>query len=356
MKYFLLAICVCCLPQLGHAAGKIRPVGVSAGPSGNTTAPYYAPQKPSYRYGLAPTPEACNRSCWCGSPEVGAEALLWRNAISDFGYAKSSIGGIGTLLRDHPTYDWGVRAYVGYHFPSCWGARASYSYFDSRFSSTRTGDANPPVLSPVFTTVFSGALSFAGATVSERFQTADLEVMSTLCSPCFVTFRAFGGARWIEFRVREQYNYTPVVGVPFGAFQRSAFQGAGPRFGVGSTLCPIPCGFLEGFALEGQLAISAIIGTRSNLFQGTTNFFFTGDNGVRHSGETVILPGVDTRLGISYTLCWCGYSWTGYIDYELQYYRDAEERLSSTFGFGFPSSVFRAAAFSGINFGLRSKF
>ncbi len=257
MKYFLLVICICSLPQLGHAAG-------------NTTTPYSPPQKPSYRHGHPSPPEACRQSCWCGSPEVGAEALLWRNSTSDFGYVKSSIDGIGTLVRDQPHYDWGVRAYIGYHFPSCWGARVSYSYFEDRFSDSRTGTATPPLLTPVYGAgVVVDNLAFASATVRDRFQTVDAEAIAQLFCGCVATFKAFGGARWIDLQVRERYVYIPLVEPPFDVTQRSDFTGAGPRFGVYSSLTPIPCGCFKGFEVYGQLAISAIVGRRSFVFVGS---------------------------------------------------------------------------------------
>ncbi len=292
-------------------------------------------------------------SAGCG--EIGVEALLWRLTRSDFAYVLSSdANGKATAVYNEPELEPGVRAYVGYQFQNCWSARLAYTYFYSEFSAQRGGSTQFPILQPVFASVFGTPLALATARIRDRHQTVDAEVAGLLCCGSRWSLEAFGGGRWVEMRTRENYHYEQVAALVFDVTQNSSFCGAGPRVGLHTTFYPCcnrPC-----FYLDGVFATSAIIASRSNFYNGSLPFFFSGDSQLALPSATVIIPAFDTRLGVNYQLC-CGcMTWTLSVAYELQWYQNSRERLENAFNVGYPSSQVRGTGYAGLNFGVRAEF
>ncbi|MGE3954738.1 MAG: Lpg1974 family pore-forming outer membrane protein [Parachlamydiales bacterium] len=283
--------------------------------------------------------------------EVGVEALLWRPSRSDFGYVLScDANGKGTEIYDEPELDPGVRVFLSYCCQSGFRGRLAYTYFETSFSSRRTGTIDFPILQPVFASVFGTPLSLATAKIRDRFQTVDADVWGPLYCGCRWSLEAFGGARWVELRMRERYHYEEIAGQIFDVIQNSWFCGAGPRIGLHTTFTPwARCPSLY---LDGVIATSAIIANRSNYYNGELNFFFSGDSQLARPSSTQIVPAFDIRVGTHYTLC-CGCCrWILSVAYELQWYQNARERLENAFNVGYPSSEVRGVGYGGLNFGL----
>ena len=339
LRPFILTLLL--IPQLSFGAERIRPSGVTAGPSkSSSTTPPLSQPKSGYRYAHAPTRAAWDKWSTCGHVEMGLEALLWRLATPGFVYARSE----GSFVAVKPGYDWGVRGYLGYAFPNCWDVRLSYLYFDSHFADSRSA---PPILTPIFGS--PSDQTFASGSVADKFQAVDFDVGVTLHCGSHLRLRAFGGGRWVKQQGSELYDYISFTEVETAAKQTTRFSGAGPRFGIWSGLWPLPCGYLEGFSIDGSIALAALIARRSNLL-------LSNDTEDGHPKATLIVPNYDVKVKANYCIDWDCWNWTIYVAYELQWYQDARERFTQTLGSGDLLSAVSGMGYAGWSFGLKLNY
>lgn len=152
----------------------------------------------------------CNACGGCCKPGicVMADFLYWRTqrptqpftAFTNDGFDANEQTVASTV---NAAFNWnpGIRAAVGYVFPSCWNVRFMYTNFsDKGFSAVNNNDARllPLQAHPAFVShsQFAHALDSASSALNLNYQTFDLEVGKNFSTvDRSVAFRLFGGIR-----------------------------------------------------------------------------------------------------------------------------------------------------------------
>lgn len=240
---------------------------------------------------------------WCECPGewgVYAEALYWRPTHCPVPYARN-------VVTDQPTkeylvggdYEWGFRVGVGYT-NDCFLADLSYL----RLRPTDTAKA-----SPVSTIQGGESATSAETSLKTRYQNVDFRFGQYLMRRPGCDFYVYGNVRWVDI---ELDNRTKALNNDHRHFQNSKFDGAGLGVGLGSHF--EICG---GFGVAGRFGFMGIIGDSELKEQREIG---TSDASLKQPKRTMIVPGAEFRLGLTYAYeCGC-WNIMGEVGYELNYY------------------------------------
>lgn len=284
--------------------------------------------------------QAVASSNWCdldGCWELGVEALYWKPCICDwqYGFTKSdsrlSAGVDNHIFQDALTvatdYEWGFRILGGYlSHDCCRSLRLDWVYLRSKDSDHAAPNAfiratprNPSAPSP---NTLTPNVQLPVAKLRLEYNRVNLRGAQYLHRGCNLDLYTYVGIRWINIEQTRHVAGLAFVGgaaveSPDDIFTRkgrekSKFDGAGLEFGLGGeyrTRC--------GLSLVGLVAPTVTLGERKHhLSANFTEVGFVSN----YASRTHCTPGLDFRLGLSYTReCDCAIV-VGELGYEMHYY------------------------------------
>lgn len=251
--------------------------------------------------------------------EIGAEALYWKSCSCEWDYAVTigvSPNDAATFLAVKPDYEWGFRIFGG--TSSCDGC--SFLTLDwAYWRSTTTTTASDPNMR---LTIPTGLANLTKVRARERaeFNRVNLRGGYYLYRGCDLQFYTYAGVRWIDIdnkrSIKVLESRTGTAGSAINS--RSQFWGVGIEVGAGASY-HIGCNVHLVTNIGGTTALGKRkFNYRRHLTSAVGARPFTFIN--PYPTHTVCVPGVDVRLGISYTYdCSC-ISLTGEIGYEHMTY------------------------------------
>jgi len=270
--------------------------------------------------GAAGADSWCWDACrWNGSWEMGAEALYWKNCSCDweYGLLRDSEGQTTAVGLLNPDYDWGFRVLGGYYScDSCNFLTLDWVYWRSTNTITRTAPAGQTIVDANLS-ITTGKFK-----IRSHYNRVNLRGGIYLYRGCDINFYTYAGVRWVDIEEKRQIDgfATQQTGQPVLAASRTKadFWGVGLEVGVGASYY-LGCNFY----LNGNIGGSTALGERRFLSRLTDQATIHNSETINYPTRTIVVPGVDLRLGVSYKYdCSC-FSITGEIGYEHTTYFNA---------------------------------
>ncbi len=252
-----------------------------------------------------------------GMWSFGVMAVLMQPTNKDFTYAAystdtfSGSGPGGTITHPKVTegYDWWFGADVTYAFPGN-GRDVTLAY--EGLHGTASDSTSTNTFGALHSSFSGLAFLTAEGKTDTRYDAGDLVFGQKLDVGSRIRLHPFAGVRYAYINTNDTGSYTG--GQDFdGLYSQvesakieNTFSGIGPRFGSDAQV-----NLGQGFSVRGRLGLSALIGSHK-LQNSATVTDYTGGNvvvgpasgtvTVADYSETRVIPEIDGRLGLNYTV------------------------------------------------------
>ncbi len=250
--------------------------------------------------------------CVALSVDFTGEAIYWRPAESGFDYAflepSARSRQVFTL---EPNYDWGFAA-SGRAGSGLCDVQVGGLYVDSQ--------VHAQVSARLLILAALTAARAIAAELSVRYWMIDARAVLPLFCPANGMLEWIAGGRYVNLRRRSRVRDFPFNG--FDGVQLARFRGAGPELGLLGTF-----NLWRNVSVTGSLLIEALIGRRS-LDQSIRSLGVTRFDLIPAS--TVVVPGVEARLGFCLHRQNYYFWWRAEIGYQQDHYWNAFTLLRGT--------------------------
>ncbi len=264
----------------------------------------------------------------CGMLKFGAQGLYWQPLGCGINYAHRRIDGNPTinLASDFRTqYDWGFRLYAQYTNCNQFFLLTYSWYLSSRVDCTMQGLRDDPLGATNSLSILGSVNESPGGTgtLRSRYKNVDLQVGHILCTGCCGQLAAFGNLFWLDVGQRIATQWVPVDGEDFnfvgiGRYnQSSRFQGVGLGTGFKGHY-EVLCGLQVDALLNALGVIGRQWNPAFNRFQLTEAFI--NERVYDMPGSSAIIPGVRSRIGLTWMCSQGCCDLEINIGWEIEYY------------------------------------